>query len=58
METSIITKKLADKTSSFNDIKGQLIIELTPYIMELTGRRPLILPVILDVKKEVKEHIS
>ena len=58
MATSIITKKLADKTSSFNDIKGQLIIELTPYIMELTGRRPLILPVILDVKKEVKEHIS
>ncbi len=58
LATSVITKKLADKKASFNDIKGQLTLELTPYIMELTGRRPIVLPVILDIKKEVKEHIS
>lgn len=58
MATSIITKKLAEKQATFNDIKAQINIELTPYIMELTGRRPIVLPVILDIKKEVKEHIS
>lgn len=54
MATSIITKKLTDKNTTFNDIKGQLTVELTPFIMELTGRRPIVLPVILDIKKEVK----
>ncbi len=51
LATKIINQKLADKNCSFNDIKGQLMIELTPYIMELTGRRPLILPVILNIKR-------
>ncbi len=55
--TNIITSKLKDKKASFNDIKNQITLELSSYIMELTGRHPLILPVILDAKKEVKEKI-
>lgn len=47
---SIITK-LNDTTSTFNDIKNQVVNDLFPYVFELTGRKPIILPVILDAKK-------
>lgn len=47
---SIITK-LNDTTSTFNDIKNQVVNDLFPYVFELTGRKPIILPVILDIKK-------
>lgn len=57
LATNIISKKLNDKNATFNDIKNQLTVELTPYILELTGRRPIILPILLDVKKEVKENV-
>ncbi len=53
---SIINHKLADNKATFNDIKGQLAMDLTPYIMELTGRKPIVLPIVVDIKKEVKEH--
>ncbi len=47
----IITNKLEEKTVTFNDIKGELTLELFPFIQELTGRKPIILPVILDIKR-------
>ena len=31
-------------------IKNKIIIELKPFINELKGRRPIILPVIMEVK--------
>ncbi len=42
------------KTSLYNytDLKNQIILELLPYINELTGRRPIILPVIMEVNKK------
>ncbi len=49
--TKTIKLKLADHSSSYTDIKNQIVADLCPYILELTGRRPIILPVILDVKK-------
>ena len=49
--TNVITEKLNDKKSTFTDIKNQLSLDLIPFIMNLTGRRPLILPIILDIKK-------
>ena len=36
------------------NIKSCLTAELIPYINELTGRKPIILPIILDIKKETK----
>ena len=38
--------------NSYNyiDLKNQIILELNPFINELTGRRPIILPVIMEVK--------
>lgn len=46
----IIRDKLTENNVNFNDIKGQLTLELFPYIYELTGRRPIILPILLDIK--------
>ena len=49
--TTSINKKLIDPKAGFNDIKSQITADLFPAIFELTGRKPLILPVILDIKK-------
>jgi ribonuclease J len=48
---NIINKKLEENNVTFTDIKGELTLELFPYIQELTGRKPIILPVILDIKR-------
>ena len=48
---NVILNKLKEKNITFNDIKSQLTAELFPFIYELTGRKPIILPVILDIKK-------
>ena len=46
-----ITEKLKDQTTNFNDIKSQITSDLFNYVYETTGRKPIILPVILDVKR-------
>ena len=35
---------------NFIDLKNQIILELNPFINELTGRRPIVLPVIMEIK--------
>ncbi len=50
--TNSINMKLKDKSATFNDIKSQLTSDLFPFIYEVTGRRPIILPVILDIKRQ------
>lgn len=49
----IIKEQLTDNHSTFAIIKNELTSKLIPYINDLTGRKPIILPVILDIKKEV-----
>ena len=39
------------KESNFTDIKNEIINVLSNYTYEKTGRRPIILPVIMDIKK-------
>ena len=51
MAEKIILEKLKEGNVSFNDIKSQITADLFPYIYELTGRKPIILPVILDIKR-------
>ena len=51
MASNSINAKLKDKTANFNDIKTQITSDLFPFIYELTGRKPIILPVILDIKR-------
>lgn len=49
---NVIQNKLKEPNSTFNDIKSQITAELFPFIYDLTGRKPIILPVILDIKKD------
>ena len=49
--TTSINKKLIDPKAGFNEIQSQITADLFPSIYELTGRKPIILPVILDIKK-------
>ena len=47
-----ITTKYLQSNQKYNyvDLKNQIILELNPFINELTGRRPIILPVIMEIK--------
>ena len=47
----LIMEKLKEANVTFNDIKGTLALQISSYINELTGRHPIILPIILDIKK-------
>ena len=48
----IIENKLKTKNTSYNDLKNELINELMPYLSDKTGRVPIILPIIMDIKNE------
>ncbi len=47
----IIKNQLANPKTTFAILKTNLIEELYPYINGLTGRKPIILPIILDIKR-------
>ena len=49
----IVTNYLKNNTYAFTDLKNTIILELHPFINELTGRRPIILPVIMEVKENI-----
>lgn len=50
---SAITSKLG-KHVNYSEIKSEIIAQLSSYIFNQTGRKPIILPVIMDIKKDVK----
>lgn len=50
MKVSEIVKKALLKPYNYLDLKNQIILELNLFITEMTGRRPIILPVIMEVK--------
>jgi len=49
--TEIVYKTLGNATYSYTDLKNQIILELVPFINDLTGRRPIVLPVIMEVNQ-------
>ena len=49
---TIIKSELTNPKTTFQSLKSNITEELYPYINELTGRKPIILPIILDIKKE------
>ncbi len=49
--SEIVNKSLSNKYS-ITDIKNQVILELNMFINERMGRRPMILPVIMEVRKK------
>ncbi len=46
----IVNNTLENNNYNYTDLKNEIILELHPYISELTGRHPIILPVIMEVK--------
>ena len=50
--TNTINNKLKEPGITFSDLKSSITADLFPFIYETTGRKPIILPVILDVKKQ------
>lgn len=48
-----INSKLKQQIN-YADIKSEVITQLSNYIFEKTGRKPIILPVIMDIKKNTK----
>ena len=51
--SDITNNYLAKSIYSYTDLKNQIILEVLPYINELTGRRPIILPVIMEVNLSI-----
>jgi ribonuclease J len=48
----VIKSSLANPKSTFATLKSEITDALYPYINTLTGRKPIILPIILDIKRE------
>ncbi|MDD3392350.1 MAG: ribonuclease J [Bacilli bacterium] len=53
ISSKAIISKLTPKIN-YSDIKNEIITQLSSYIFDKTGRKPIILPVLMNVKKESK----
>ena len=51
----IMQTGLANPKSNFASLKSDITENLYPFINNLTGRKPIILPIILDIKRENKD---
>lgn len=49
--SEIVNKSLQNGSYNYTDLKNQIILELHPFINDLTGRHPIILPVIMEVRE-------
>jgi ribonuclease J len=47
-----IVNEVLSKRHTITDLKNQIIFDLNIFINQKTGRRPIILPVIMDVKRD------
>ena len=46
----VITNKLDNKKTTYTDIKSEITKEISNFIKEETGRKPIVLPIILNIK--------
>ena len=54
--SEVVNNYLANNTYNYVDLRNTVILELHPYISKLTGRRPIVLPVIMEVKSKTNEQ--
>lgn len=52
MANQIILANLKNNKVNYSDLKTQIVQEVSPFIYEETGRRPIILPVFMEIKRE------
>jgi ribonuclease J len=52
--TEIVEGFLKKNAYSYTDLKNTIILELHPFISQLTGRRPIVLPVIMEIRETPK----
>lgn len=50
--SEVILKELKNKKFVLNDLKNKIISEINEYVIEKTGRKPIIMPVIMEIKNE------
>ena len=50
----VVREQLKNSNATFASIKNEVMVDLIPFINDLTGRKPIVLPIILDIKKEQK----
>ena len=48
--TEVIFKELQNKRFNYNELKNIIINETNTYVLDKTGRKPIILPVIMEIK--------
>ena len=48
--SEVIIKELKNKKFNYNELKNVLITEVNAFVLDKTGRKPIILPVIMDIK--------
>ena len=47
-----LLKKLDNKRTTYSDLKTDITREVTNFIKKETGRKPIVLPIVLNVKTE------
>ncbi len=52
--TEVVNNFLKNNEYSYADLRNNIILETHPFIAKLTGRRPMVIPVIMEVKKTDK----
>ena len=52
IKSSLLTVEKLKENISFQDLKNYIQSNIYNYIVELTGRKPIILPIILDIKSK------
>ena len=50
--SEVIIKEFKNKRFNYNELKNVLITEVNAFVLEKTGRKPIILPVIMDIKND------
>ena len=48
--TEVIIKELKNKKFNYNELKSIITTEVNTYVLTKTGRKPIILPVLMDIK--------
>lgn len=55
LSRNIINNFLKEKGFNFNDMKSEIINGLVPVLSDKTGRVPIILPIVMDIKMDKEE---